>query len=253
MASRTAEVANAIRSAQPELAAILANSSTVSISLSAPLRVSLPESSIASASRSGGLGGTHRRRVAAAVRVHHEQMNRVAAHVEHAQSHALQPSGRASSTVALRDKQAPRRGRTGLPPRVGRVLRPGQPRASDRRRPDLAAVAGGRACSARRPARAPSRAAPTTAAVRTARSCPTTTTARNLDDAVKTADRRGLAVPRQGPGPQGLSRDGRVRRQAQPAHPKVQGRLHLPEPARVSPAASAARCTPRRSSSASNR
>ena len=50
-ASRTAEVANAIRSAQPELAAILANSSTVSISLSAPRRVSLPESSIASASR----------------------------------------------------------------------------------------------------------------------------------------------------------------------------------------------------------
>jgi hypothetical protein len=51
-ASRTAEVANAISSAQPELPAILANSSTVEISLSAPLRVSLPESSIASASRS---------------------------------------------------------------------------------------------------------------------------------------------------------------------------------------------------------
>ena len=55
-----------------------------------------------------------------------------------------------------------------------------------------------------------------------------------LDDAVKTADRRGLAVPREGPRQEGLPRDGRVRRQAQPAHPKVQGRLHLPEPARLS-------------------
>jgi hypothetical protein len=43
VASRTAEVANAINSAHPELAAILASSSMVSISLSAPLRVSLPE------------------------------------------------------------------------------------------------------------------------------------------------------------------------------------------------------------------
>ena len=50
-ASRTADVANAINSAQPELAAILANSSTVSTSLSAPRRVSRPESSIDSASR----------------------------------------------------------------------------------------------------------------------------------------------------------------------------------------------------------
>ena len=54
-ASRTAEVANAIRSAQPELVAIRANSSTVSTSLSAPRRVSLPESSIDSAKRSEDL------------------------------------------------------------------------------------------------------------------------------------------------------------------------------------------------------
>ena len=47
------------------------------------------------------------------------------------------------------------------------------------------------------------------------------------------ADRRGLAVPGKGPGPQGLSGDGRVRRQAQPADPKVQGRLHLSQPARL--------------------
>ena len=46
-------------------------------------------------------------------------------------------------------------------------------------------------------------------------------------------DRRRLAVPRQGPGPQGLSGDGLLRRQAQPADAKVQGRLHLPEPARL--------------------
>jgi hypothetical protein len=51
VASRTAEVANAITSAQPELAAILENSSMVSISLSAPLRVNLPDESMASASR----------------------------------------------------------------------------------------------------------------------------------------------------------------------------------------------------------
>ncbi|PQM46416.1 hypothetical protein C1Y40_03409 [Mycobacterium talmoniae] len=54
-ASRTAEVANGISSAQPELAAILANSSIVEISLSAPLRVILPELSVASASRSAAL------------------------------------------------------------------------------------------------------------------------------------------------------------------------------------------------------
>ena len=42
LASRTAEVANAISSAQPELAAILESSSSVPINLSAPLRVSLP-------------------------------------------------------------------------------------------------------------------------------------------------------------------------------------------------------------------
>ena len=36
-----------------------------------------------------------------------------------------------------------------------------------------------------------------------------------LDDAVEQAHRRRLAVPRQGPGPQGLPRDGRVRRQRQ--------------------------------------
>src|SRR4029453_4193207 len=53
--SRTADVANAISSAQPELAAILANSSMVLMSLSAPLRVSLPEPSMASASRSEAL------------------------------------------------------------------------------------------------------------------------------------------------------------------------------------------------------
>ncbi len=55
VASRTAEVANAINSAQPELVAILANSSTVATRLSAPLRVSLPELSIASASRRAAL------------------------------------------------------------------------------------------------------------------------------------------------------------------------------------------------------
>jgi hypothetical protein len=55
VASRTADVANAINSAQPELAAILANSSMVSMSLSAPLRVILPEESVASASRSDAL------------------------------------------------------------------------------------------------------------------------------------------------------------------------------------------------------
>ena len=47
------------------------------------------------------------------------------------------------------------------------------------------------------------------------------------------ADRRGLAVPGKGPRPQGLPRDGRVRGQTQPAHPKVQGRLHLFESARL--------------------
>jgi L-aspartate oxidase len=55
VASRTADVANAISSAQPELAAILANSETVSTSLSAPRRVSRPESSIASARRRAAL------------------------------------------------------------------------------------------------------------------------------------------------------------------------------------------------------
>ncbi len=55
VASRTAEVANAISSAQPELVAILANSSMVPTNLSAPLRVSLPEPSMASASRSDAL------------------------------------------------------------------------------------------------------------------------------------------------------------------------------------------------------
>ena len=54
-ASRTAEVANAITSAHPELVAILENSSMVPTSLSAPLRVSLPEPSMASASRSEDL------------------------------------------------------------------------------------------------------------------------------------------------------------------------------------------------------
>ncbi|CFS14456.1 Uncharacterised protein [Mycobacterium tuberculosis] len=51
-ASRTADVAKAISSAQPELMAILANSSMVEISLSAPRLVILPELSVASASRS---------------------------------------------------------------------------------------------------------------------------------------------------------------------------------------------------------
>src|SRR5882757_6941465 len=55
LASRTADVAKAISSAQPELPAIFANSSMVSTSLSAPLRVSLPEESIASASRKDAL------------------------------------------------------------------------------------------------------------------------------------------------------------------------------------------------------
>ena len=55
VASRTAEVANAISSAHPELVAILANSSTVRTSLSAHLLVRLPELSIASASRSDAL------------------------------------------------------------------------------------------------------------------------------------------------------------------------------------------------------
>ncbi|CPR11741.1 hypothetical protein BN971_03029 [Mycobacterium bohemicum DSM 44277] len=51
-ASRTAEVAKAISSEQPELSAILANSSIVEISFSAPRLVILPELSIDSASRS---------------------------------------------------------------------------------------------------------------------------------------------------------------------------------------------------------
>ena len=55
VASRTADVANAINSAHPELVAILANSSTVATRLSAPLRVNLPVSSIASARRSEAL------------------------------------------------------------------------------------------------------------------------------------------------------------------------------------------------------
>ena len=84
MASRTAEVANAISSAQPELAAILANSSMVPTSLSAPLRVSLPEPSMASASRSDALVELIGVGMAAAARVHHQQMDGVAAHVEHA-------------------------------------------------------------------------------------------------------------------------------------------------------------------------
>jgi hypothetical protein len=52
VASRTADVAKAMSSEQPELVAILANSSMVSTSLSAPLRVSFPDESIDSARRS---------------------------------------------------------------------------------------------------------------------------------------------------------------------------------------------------------
>ncbi|CNI32268.1 Uncharacterised protein [Mycobacterium tuberculosis] len=50
-ASRTAEVANAINSSQPELIAIFANSSIVEMSFSAPRLVILPSLSVASASR----------------------------------------------------------------------------------------------------------------------------------------------------------------------------------------------------------
>ena len=51
-ASRTAEVAKAISSSQPELSAILANSSMVEMSFSAPRLVILPELSMDSANRS---------------------------------------------------------------------------------------------------------------------------------------------------------------------------------------------------------
>jgi hypothetical protein len=51
-ASRTADVAKAISSSQPELSAILANSSMVEINFSAPRLVILPELSMDSESRS---------------------------------------------------------------------------------------------------------------------------------------------------------------------------------------------------------
>ena len=114
-----------------------------------------------------GLGRTHRRRMPAAVGIDHQQMNRVAAHVEHAQSHGTQTSraawigvsrtrraqpagvsrvgrrGSWSNVDSVADSHPETRsgGRAGLRPRVGGVLRPGQSRAPDRRRLHLAAVA----------------------------------------------------------------------------------------------------------------
>ena len=56
---------------------------------------------------------------------------------------------------------------------------------------------------------------------------------KRLDGAVSELTDEDWQFREKGLGPQGLSRDGRVRGQAQPAHPKVQGRLHLSQPARL--------------------
>ena len=70
---------------------------------------------------------------------------------------------------------------------------------------------------------------------------------KSLDDAVKQLGDEDWQFRDRGLGKKGYLEDGRVRRKAQPADPKVQGRLHLSSTDQGFPAASAAHCTPRRS------
>ncbi|AGL22253.1 hypothetical protein I917_03565 [Mycobacterium tuberculosis str. Haarlem/NITR202] len=85
--------------------AILANSSMVEISLSAPRLVILPEPVGGLGQPQRGLRRAHRGRVAAAVGIDHQQMDRVATHVQHAQSHENKLAGRRYGRVATRARR----------------------------------------------------------------------------------------------------------------------------------------------------